>query len=71
MDTLSGAVELLAGAISYMLGVCAPGGTDPICGADPGTMPKVMDTITPGGVTQATELNPLNGPVQLQGISIP
>jgi uncharacterized protein (TIGR03086 family) len=24
MDTLSGAVELLAGAISYMLGVCAP-----------------------------------------------
>ena len=24
MDTLSGAVELLAGAISYMLAVCAP-----------------------------------------------
>ena len=24
MDTLSGAIELLAGAISYMLGVCAP-----------------------------------------------
>ena len=24
MDTLSGAVELLAGAIRYMLGVCAP-----------------------------------------------
>jgi uncharacterized protein (TIGR03086 family) len=24
MDTLSGAVELLAGAISYLLGVCAP-----------------------------------------------
>src|SRR5437762_1456536 len=24
MDTLSGAIELLAGAISYLLGVCAP-----------------------------------------------
>ena len=55
----------------FNFGVCAPGGTDPICSVAPGTVPKVMDTITPSGVSQATELNPLNGPVQLQGISVP
>ena len=55
----------------FQFGVCAPGGTAPICAADPGTMPKVMDTITPSGVSQATELNPLDGPVQLHGVSIP
>ncbi len=55
----------------FNFGVCAPGGTDPICSVAPGTVPKVMDTITPSGVSQATELNPLNGPVQLQGVSVP
>jgi glucoamylase len=55
----------------FAFGVCAPGGTDPICSVDPGTVPKVMDTIPPSGISQATELNPLNGPVQLQGVSVP
>jgi glucoamylase len=55
----------------FNFGVCAPGGTNPICSVNPNSVPKVMDTITPSGVSQATELNPLNGPVQLQGISVP
>ena len=55
----------------FAFGVCAPGGSSPICGVDPNTVPKVMDTIPPAGVSQATELNPLNGPVELQGVSVP
>ena len=31
-------------------------------------MPEVMDTITPTGVSQATELDPVPGPVVLQGV---
>ena len=34
-------------------------------------MPKVIDTITPPGVSQATELNPALGPVVLQGVTVP
>jgi hypothetical protein len=30
-----------------------------------------MDTITPANVSQSTELNPVNGPVVLQGVSVP
>jgi glucan 1,4-alpha-glucosidase len=57
----------------YTFGVCAPGGTSPICSPSvhPDTVPKVMDTITPTGVSQADELNPLNGPVVLQGVTVP
>ena len=55
----------------FAFGVCAPGGMSPICSVDPNTVPKVMDTIPPAGVDQATELNPLNGPVVLQGVSVP
>ena len=55
----------------FNFGVCASGNTAPICSVDPNTVPKVMDTITPPGVDQATELNPLNGPVQLQGVTVP
>jgi glucoamylase len=57
------------GAFSF--GVCAPGGPSPICGVDPATVPKVIDTITPAGVSQATELDPTRGPVVLQGVSVP
>jgi hypothetical protein len=34
-------------------------------------MPEVMDTVTPPSVSQATELNPVNGPVVLQGVTVP
>src|SRR5262249_52343685 len=36
----------------FQFGLCAPGGTSPVCGIDPGTAPKVVDTIPPTGVDQ-------------------
>ncbi|HJS95598.1 MAG TPA: glucodextranase DOMON-like domain-containing protein [Solirubrobacteraceae bacterium] len=53
----------------FQFGVCAPGGTSPICAVNPGSVPKVMDTITPAGVSQATELDPTRGSVVLQGVT--
>jgi glucoamylase len=58
-----------AGAFTF--GVCAPGGTSPICSLDPNTVPKAVDTIPPAGVSQAAELNPTLGPVALQGVAAP
>jgi glucan 1,4-alpha-glucosidase len=55
----------------YQFGVCAPGDGAPICSADPGTMPKAMDVLTPAGVSQADELDPLAGPVALTPVTIP
>ncbi|QMU68787.1 glucodextranase DOMON-like domain-containing protein [Streptacidiphilus sp. P02-A3a] len=55
----------------YSFGVCPVGGTARICSADPGTVAKVMDTITPPGVSQATELDSSRGPVVLQGVTVP
>jgi len=54
----------------YEFGVCAAGGLSPICSADPGTVPKAMDVITPPGVSQATELDPTLGPVVIQGVPV-
>ena len=56
---------------SYTFGVCAAGNTSPICNVDPNTVPKAMDVITPAGVNQATELNPLLGPVVIQPVTVP
>jgi glucoamylase len=58
-----------AGAFSF--GVCPSGGTAAICSADPATMPKAIDVITPAGVSQATELNPVAGPVVIQPVVVP
>jgi glucoamylase len=55
----------------FQFGVCAPGGTAQICSVDPATVPKVMDTTPPAGVSQSTELDPTRGPVVLQGVSVP
>jgi len=55
----------------FLFGLCAPGGTSPICGIDPGTAPKVTDTVTPAGVDQAAELNPIPGPATLHGVPVP
>jgi glucoamylase len=55
----------------YSFGVCPAGGTEAICSVDPNSVPEVMDTITPPGVSQSTELNPTIGPVALQGVSVP
>jgi glucoamylase len=56
---------------AFTFGVCGPGASSPICSVDPGTVPKVMDTITPTGVSQATELDPTLGPVVLHGVTVP
>jgi glucoamylase len=56
---------------SFSFGVCASGDTSPICSVDPTTVPKVMDTIPPTGVSQGTELDPTLGPVVLQGVTVP
>jgi glucoamylase len=55
----------------FLFGVCAPGGTAPICSVDPGTVPKAVDVTTPPGVSQATELDPTHGPVQIQPVTVP
>ncbi|HEY9481846.1 MAG TPA: glucodextranase DOMON-like domain-containing protein [Micromonosporaceae bacterium] len=55
----------------FTFGVCQPGGSSPICGVDPGTVPKAMDVITPTGVSQATELDPTLGPVVIHGVPVP
>ncbi|HEU5421755.1 MAG TPA: glucodextranase DOMON-like domain-containing protein, partial [Streptosporangiaceae bacterium] len=57
------------GAFSF--GVCAPGGTSPICSSDPATVPKAVDILTPAGVSQATELDPTLGPVVIQPVPVP
>jgi glucoamylase len=60
---------------AFQFGVCAPGGSAPLCSIDPNTIPttipKALDVFTPLGVDQATELNPLNGPVVLRGVTMP
>ena len=55
----------------FTLGICPVGGTEPICSLSPTAVPEVMDTITPPGVAQDTELNPIPGPVVLQGVTVP
>ena len=55
---------------AYLFGVCAPGGTSPLCAVPPSTVPKAMDVITPTGVDQAAELNPLDPPVEITGVPV-
>ena len=56
---------------TFQFGVCATGNSNPICGANSDTVPKVMDTIPPAGVTQASELDPTHAPNVLQGVTVP
>ena len=56
---------------AFTFGVCAVGGTSPICSVNPATVPKAMDVITPAGVSQATELDPTLGPVVIRGVTVP
>jgi glucoamylase len=55
----------------FTFGVCAPGGSAPICSVDPGTVAKAMDVITPPGADQATELDRTLGPVVIRGVPVP
>jgi carbohydrate-binding DOMON domain-containing protein len=57
---------------AFSFGVCATASSDPHCTADPNTVPKAMDVITPAGVNQSYELDyTLNNPVVLQDVVIP
>jgi len=58
-------------AQEFLFGLCAPGGTSPICGIDPGSAPKAIDVIPPAGVAQSSELDPTAGPVALHGLVVP
>ncbi|HWC81071.1 MAG TPA: glucodextranase DOMON-like domain-containing protein [Pseudonocardiaceae bacterium] len=55
---------------AYTFGVCAPGGTAPVCAADPGSVPRAMDVLTPAGVDQAGELDPTRGPVTVAAVPV-
>jgi glucoamylase len=55
----------------FLFGLCRTGVTSPICGIDPDTAPKVIDTIPPAGVSQATELDPTLGAVAVHGMAVP
>jgi glucan 1,4-alpha-glucosidase len=56
---------------AYSFGVCAVASSDPLCTADPASVPKVMDTLTPSGVTQSDELNYVaHQPVVLHGVGM-
>ena len=55
----------------FLFGVCAPGGTSPICAVDPNTVPKVIDTIPPSGTSQADRARSDHGPVTVRGVSVP
>ncbi len=56
----------------FAFGVCAAASGDAHCTADPATVPKVMDTITPAGVDQSNELDyTVHHPVVLSGVTIP
>ncbi len=58
-------------AQDYQFGLCAPGGSSPICSIDPATAPRAMDVITPAAVDQSTELDPTLGAVTIHGVSVP
>jgi len=60
-----------ATAGGFTFGVCAPGGTAPICAADPNSVPKAMDILTPPGVSQADELAPATGPATIAPVTVP
>jgi carbohydrate-binding DOMON domain-containing protein len=56
----------------YTFGVCAALSTDPHCTAAADTVPKVMDTLTPFGTAQSSELDyTAPAPVVLQPVLMP
>jgi glucoamylase len=55
----------------FLFGVCAAGGSGPLCALDPGSVPKAMDVIAPADVSQETELDPTRGPVAIRAVTVP
>ena len=58
-------------AQEFQFGVCAPGGTAPICTFPPSNVPKAVDVIIPADTSQATELDPTRVPVVVQPVAVP
>jgi carbohydrate-binding DOMON domain-containing protein len=55
----------------FSFGVCATASSDPHCTFPPGSVPKVMDTLTPSGVSQSDELDyTVHNPVVIRGVGI-
>ncbi|MFN8473977.1 MAG: glucodextranase DOMON-like domain-containing protein [Anaerolineae bacterium] len=56
----------------YQFGVCATASGNAHCTADPNTVPKAMDVLTPAGVLQSDELDyTVHNPVVIQPVVIP
>jgi glucoamylase len=56
----------------FAFGVCAAASADSHCTADPGSVPKAMDVLTPPGVAQSDELDyTVHQPVTLEAVTIP
>ena len=55
----------------FQFGVCATASADPHCTADPSTVPKAVDIITPPGVSQSTALDYTLGAVAIPSVTIP
>ncbi len=57
---------------AFTFGVCAAASADAHCTANPNTVPKLIDVLTPAGVLQSDELDyTIHSPVTLQGVAIP
>ncbi|GCF08711.1 glucodextranase DOMON-like domain-containing protein [Dictyobacter arantiisoli] len=56
---------------AYSFGICQTANNDPHCTVDPTTVPKIMDTLTPNGVSQSDELDYTKHTVVLQAVTIP
>jgi glucoamylase len=55
----------------FAFGVCATASADPHCTANPATVPKVIDVLTPPGVVQSDELDyTVHAPVTIAGVTI-
>jgi carbohydrate-binding DOMON domain-containing protein len=56
----------------FQFGVCATASADLHCTADPASVPKAVDVLTPPGVLQSDELDyTLHNPVTIQAVTIP
>jgi glucan 1,4-alpha-glucosidase len=55
----------------FQFGVCATASSDPHCTANPDTVPKALDVLTPSGTAQSDELDyTLHQPVVIKGVAI-
>ena len=56
----------------FQFGVCATASDDAHCTADPATVPKTIDALTPPGILQSDELDyTQHDPVTIQGVTMP